>query len=608
MPGLVPRTATRANAAGKIEEDSRSQVGLDIGQRRWDEVIHVRARADVGTILMVNLERTRAARHMPSHRPLPVSENSEQGRAFLQARVALFWKVIFFIILLSSGLGMIGAVAKPGMHLVLTLASTANAGIVWWLCQRRQRSIRFSRAMETGGLLTNTIISGLLGRYLLSDFASDRSIVSAEAVVMADGYVTMLQLSGMAMMVAIRAALVPSRPRRTIILTTMFGVPMILVTTLVVPVADGGLAWRALDSSAYPWLPATCAMIWGFAVIMCAVISSVIYGLRAEVREARRFGQYVLERKLGEGGMGEVYLARHGMMRRPSAIKLLRGDRAGELNLRRFEQEVQLTARLTHPNTITIFDYGRTEDGVFYYAMELLDGATLQRIVEIDGPQAPSRVVRILGMACGALTEAHAIGLIHRDIKPANIMLCTQGGEHDVVKVLDFGLVKELSVDREVELTGASTLTGTPQYMAPESILEPNSVDARTDIYALGTVAYYLLAGVDVFDGKSVVELCSQHLLQDPQPLAARGVAVPAQLEALVLACLQKDPKCRPQSAAELRQRLEACEVQPWDSHQARVWWSQHQTALDGAAVHSTAEARTIAVAGSQRSSLDPAA
>ena len=171
--------------------------------------------------------------------------------------------------------------------------------------------------------------------------------------------------------------------------------------------------------------------------------------------------------------MGEVYRARHGMMRRPSAIKLLRPDRAGEVNLSRFEREVQLTARLTHPNTITIFDYGRTHDGVFYYAMELLDGATLQRIVAVDGAQPAGRVVRILAMACGALTEAHAIGLIHRDIKPANIMLCTQGGERDVVKLLDFGLVKELEVDRDVKLTGASTVVGTPQYMAPESILDP---------------------------------------------------------------------------------------------------------------------------------------
>jgi eukaryotic-like serine/threonine-protein kinase len=313
----------------------------------------------------------------------------------------------------------------------------------------------------------------------------------------------------------------------------------------------------------------------------------------------------VLERKLGEGGMGEVYRARHGMMRRPSAVKLLRVDRAGEMNLRRFEREVQLTARLTHPNTITIFDYGRTHDGVFYYAMELLDGATLERIVAVDGAQAAGRVVRILGMVCGALTEAHAIGLIHRDIKPANIMLCTQGGERDVVKLLDFGLVKEFEVDREVQLTGASAVVGTPQYMAPESILRPDSVDARTDIYSLGAVAYYLLAGVDVFDGKSMVEVCGQHLHQEPAPLSARGVGIPAELEAIVLACLNKDPDRRPQSAAEVRRRVEACTVEPWDSARARAWWREHQSDLDGEAVESTGKARTIAVDGAHRSSTD---
>ncbi len=335
------------------------------------------------------------------------------------------------------------------------------------------------------------------------------------------------------------------------------------------------------------------------------MISWVIYGLRAEVREARRLGQYVLERKIGEGGMGEVYRARHGMMRRPSALKLLRVDRDGEINLRRFEREVQLTARLTHPNTITIFDYGRTDDGVFYYAMELLDGANLQRIVAVDGAQAAGRVVRILTMACGALTEAHAIGLIHRDIKPANIMLCTQGGERDVVKLLDFGLVKELAVDREVKLTGASTVTGTPQYMAPESILEPDSVDVRTDIYALGAVAYYLLAGGEVFDGKSLVEVCSQHIHQAPEPLSTRGVTIPAELEAVVLACLRKDPDHRPQSADELRRRVEACAVEPWDSALARTWWRDHQAELDGDAPQSTGETRTIAVDGSPRSSIE---
>jgi hypothetical protein len=521
----------------------------------------------------------------------PAGENTEEGRAFLQTRVALF-----FIILLSSGLGAVGAIAKPGADLVLTLALTAQAGAFWWVCRRGKRSIRFSRAMETGGLLINLTGGAFLGRYMWAAFMRDHAVVTAEGALMSEGYLSMVAEGGTAMMVAIRAALIPSAPRRTAAVTALVGIPMLVAATVFVPAANGGLALRASDSGAYPWMPATAAMMWGFAVITCAVISWVIYGLRVEVREARRLGQYVLERKIGEGGMGEVYRARHGMMRRPSALKLLRGDRAGENDLRRFEREVQLTARLTHANTITIFDYGRTNDGVFYYAMELLDGANLQRIVNVGGAQPAARVVRILTMACGALAEAHAIGLIHRDIKPANIMLCTQGGERDVVKLLDFGLVKEIDIDGDVKLTGASTLTGTPQYMAPESILKPDSVDVRTDIYALGAVAYFLLAGSELFDGMSIVEVCSQHLHQRPDALSKRGIVVAAELEAIVLACLEKDPALRPQSAAELRLRLEACDVARWDSESARTWWVEHQPKLDGDLLEGIGEARTIDV------------
>ena len=517
---------------------------------------------------------------MFSQRPPPLSDDSEEARAFLQARVALFWKVMFFITLFGNGLGAIGAIAQRGLDFWLTLAVSAQALACWQVCRRGQRSVRFSRLMETGGLAFYVTCGASVGRYLLVGVTRDRSLVDPSAIMMADAYVSMLQLFGTGLMVAIRAALVPSQPRRTLIITSMVGVPPILVTSLLLPAAGGSLRLRELDSGVFPWLPIATVVMWTFVIITSTLISKVIYGLRAEVRQARRLGQYVLERKIGEGGMGEVYRARHGMMRRPSAIKLLRGNRAGEVQLRRFEREVQLTARLTHPNTITIFDYGQTHDGVFYYAMELLDGANLQRIVAIDGPQPAARVVRILAMACGALNEAHGIGLIHRDIKPANIMLCSQGGEQDVVKLLDFGLVKELAVDGEAQLTGVSTIVGPPQFMAPESILEPGAADARTDIYALGAVAYHLLTGVDVFEGRSVIELCIKHLHQTPESLASRGVDVPAELEKIVLACLEKDPSRRPQTAAALRRLLEATVIVPWDSENARAWWLQHEAAL----------------------------
>jgi len=517
---------------------------------------------------------------MPLARPTPVSDDSEESRAFLQARVALFWKVMFFITLFGSGLGALGAIAHRGLDFWLTLVASGQCAISWWLCRRGQWSLRSSRLLESVGLVFYVTCGASVGRFLLIGVTRDRSLVEGSAIMMADGYVAMLQLFGTGLMVAIRAALVPSQPRRTLIVTSLVGIPPIAMTTFFEPAEGGWLSLRPLDSPALPWLPGGAIVMWVFVVITCSIISKVIYGLRAEVREARRLGQYVLEHKIGEGGMGEVYQARHGMMRRPSAIKLLRGNRASEAALLRFEREVQLTARLTHPNTITLFDYGRTQDGIFYYAMELLAGANLQRIVELSGPLPAARVARILSMACGALSEAHGVGLVHRDIKPANLMLCRQGGEYDVLKLLDFGLVKELAIEGEAQLTGVSTLLGTPQYMAPESILKADSSDARSDIYALGAVAYYLLAGTDVFDGKSVLELCVQHLHRTPEPLAARGVTVPATLEALVLACLEKGPDLRPQNSAELRRKLEACAIAPWTSDDASAWWHAHPAAL----------------------------
>jgi serine/threonine-protein kinase len=276
--------------------------------------------------------------------------------------------------------------------------------------------------------------------------------------------------------------------------------------------------------------------------------------------------------------MGVVYRAKHALLRRPTAVKLLRAEAANGDRLSHFEREVQLTSSLTHPNTVAIYDYGRTPDGVFYYAMEYLDGISLQELVELDGPQSSSRTVAILVQVCGALAEAHCHGLIHRDVKPANIMLCERGGIPDVAKVLDFGLVRRLpgcALSRTDVCTSAnSTIVGTPLYLAPEAILSPATVDARSDIYALGAVAYWLLAGRPVFEGSSVVEVCSRHIHSTPPALSN----VPEELGRIVRACLAKDPKDRPPSMLVLSDALLACRgVSRCMPDDARDWWSRNR-------------------------------
>ncbi|MCA9607347.1 MAG: serine/threonine protein kinase, partial [Myxococcales bacterium] len=247
----------------------------------------------------------------------------------------------------------------------------------------------------------------------------------------------------------------------------------------------------------------------------------------------------------------------------------------------RFAREVKLTSRLTHPNTIAIYDFGRTPEGVFYYAMEYLPGITLEDLVAHVGALEPSRVIHLLRQAAGSLAEAHEAGLIHRDVKPANLMLCRRGGLHDVVKVLDFGLVKE-STASESGLTQRGTILGTPHYMAPEAITSPDRVDARSDLYAVGAVGYYLLTGAHVFEGKSLVALAAQHLDAKPVPPSERlGAPLPEVLEEVILRCLEKDPALRPQSATELRELLEVEQgLPPWRDEDAARWWTEHQASL----------------------------
>ena len=333
-----------------------------------------------------------------------------------------------------------------------------------------------------------------------------------------------------------------------------------------------------------------------YGVIAVALLMGLLSGgslllsfrLRQQVGDvlskARKLGQYVLARRLGGGAMGEVFLAHHAMLRRPTAIKLLRADGAMDLrSQQRFQSEVQSTSQLTHPNTIEVFDYGRTPEGVFYYAMELIDGFTLETLVSSAGPVDPGRVVHILSQICGSLSEAHGRGLVHRDIKPENIMLTERGGVFDVVKVLDFGLVNDLS--SEVGARGGESevrnIVGTPMYLAPEAIYSSSGGTASADLYALGAVAYYLLAGEPVFPPGPTAELLDRHLHEDPDfPSKRLGRVLPSELEYVVMSCLEKDPAERPASAAHLASMLADCAVAEWTISSAELWWNEYGEAL----------------------------
>jgi serine/threonine-protein kinase len=315
-------------------------------------------------------------------------------------------------------------------------------------------------------------------------------------------------------------------------------------------------------------------------------------------RQVEKVGPYRLVARLGHGAMGVVWEARHALLRRPTAVKLLAPGTEGAHSLARFEREVQLTAGLTHPSTIAIYDYGRTADRVFYYAMELINGINLLQLVEFNGPLPPARVVHFLRQACGALSEAHAAGLIHRDIKPANMMICVYGGIPDFLKVLDFGLVKDVGVVeplRRDEAAGApgdaglsqdGSLLGTPLYMAPEGMSDPSHVDARADIFALGAVGYFLLTGKSPFPGRTAIEVFRMERQGPPAPLSkASPNPVPAALDATIGRCLSFRRDDRPVSAEALDALLEACAVSPpWTVAQGRAWWRDHGSAALAAA------------------------
>jgi len=318
---------------------------------------------------------------------------------------------------------------------------------------------------------------------------------------------------------------------------------------------------------------------------MAYVGARVVYGLGREIKRARDLGSYRLEEKLGQGGMGEVWRARHRMLARPGAIKIIRPSLSRDARpgvsedvVRRFEREAQVIARLRSPHTVELFDFGIADDGAFYYVMELLDGLDADALVRRSGPIPAERAVYLLRQVCHSLSEAESCGLVHRDIKPANIFLCRYGEEYDFVKVLDFGIVKAPQQVEEggAALTRENVVQGTPEFIAPEQALGGTDLDARADIYATGCVAYWLLTGQLVFTAETQMGLLLHHAHTPPIPPSARSdLRIPAALDQLVLSCLAKDPAGRPQSARELSRRLAEIDgAETWTQDRAREWWA----------------------------------
>ncbi|MCI0464674.1 MAG: serine/threonine protein kinase [Gemmataceae bacterium] len=340
-----------------------------------------------------------------------------------------------------------------------------------------------------------------------------------------------------------------------------------------------GLADSALEAS---WLRHYVleVAIWLVAGALLATYGShKISLLRQEAFTARKFGQYQLKQRLGSGGMGEVYLAEHLLLKQPCAIKLIRPEKAGDPTaLRRFRREVEAMSRLTHWNTVKILDYGLTHDGTFYYAMEYLPGLSLEDLVRRHGPIPAARAVHMLRQICGALREAHGMGLIHRDIKPSNILACERGGSHDVAKLLDFGLVQNLGPSEpEEKLTQEGTIAGTPAYMSPEQASGSDHLDARTDIYSLGAVAYYLLTGQPPFRRDKPVQVLLAHLRDPVPPLQSHRPDVPSDLEQVCLGCLEKEPARRFPDIASLEAALAECACAgQWTEQLAAAWWRTH--------------------------------
>jgi serine/threonine-protein kinase len=498
------------------------------------------------------------------------------GLAFVRDRLALLGKTLFlvsfgFYLFLLASLTLVGgaplAAVVRGPVALGHLCASLSMAVLWLLASRAGPTLRRLGALEA---LSFAVSSVCLSFMTIRDESQILQVLLAVTVT-----------------VMLRAILLPSRPGRTLLISALVFAPTVAVCIA----RHHPTAFLPGFSAGYQKLHMTLnTVLWSvLGVTLATVVSRVLYGLRRQVAEASELGQYLLEERIGGGGMGEVWRARHRLLIRPAAIKLIGrralGAMAGdpELLARRFEREARATAALTSPHTVQLYDFGVAEDGRLYYVMELLDGLDLDTLVRQHGPLPAERVVHLLRQVCAALQDAHANGLVHRDIKPANIVVSRAGTTFDFVKVLDFGLVKFDSPSPAgadaVKLSTEGSWSGTPGYMAPEVVLGAADADHRVDLYALGCVAYWLLTGHMVFEGENAMQVMIQHVQAEPKrPSLRTDRPVPAALEDLIMECLQKEPARRPASADAVGDRLAAVALTPvWTAERAEQWWAMHR-------------------------------
>jgi serine/threonine-protein kinase len=359
-----------------------------------------------------------------------------------------------------------------------------------------------------------------------------------------------------------------------------------------VPVAHG-LAAQVVGYQMLPWNRlASYSLAPLFVAGWIPFISTRLHSMQTELSRSRDLGSYRLDKLLGSGGMGEVWRARHRLLRRDAAVKLVIPDLLSRIGAgerrhiqQRFEQEAQAIATLRSPHTVSLYDFGVSDEGSMYYVMELLEGIDAEQLVVRHGPQPPGRVIALIRQACESLDEAHEKGMIHRDVKPSNVFVCRLGKQTDFVKLLDFGLVKALQSSQQARLTVQGEISGTPAFMAPEQVRNEMEIDSRSDVYGLGCVAYYLLTGTLVFEALTPLSMAIAQMEQRPEPPSWRTeVPIPASLERVVMACLEKRPEDRPQSAAEVAELLDACsDISPWTRADAARWWGLHQPEANAA-------------------------